>query len=169
MGWAPIATDLAGQTIGQYEIREKIAEGGMAIVYRAFQPTLGREVALKVLSRGLADEPGFLQRFANEARMLAMLDHPNVLPVYDFGSFGDLTYIASPLVASGTLADQMDAGPIDVVRATSYLVQVADALHHAHAAGITHRDLKPSNILIHPDGRAILGDFGLSRTAEGAA
>ncbi len=141
----------------------------MAIVYRAYQPTLGREVALKVLSKSLADEPGFLQRFANEARMLAKLDHPNVLPVYDFGSLGDLTYIASPLIASGTLADQMDAGPIEVVRATSYLVQVADALHHAHAAGITHRDLKPSNVLIHPDGRAILGDFGLSRSAEAAA
>lgn len=169
MGWAPIASDLAGQSIGQYEVREKIAEGGMAIVYRAYQPTLGREVALKVLSRSLAEEEGFMQRFANEARILAQLDHPNVLPVYDFGTVQEVTYIVSPLIASGTLADQLDHGPIDVVRAVGYLVQVADALHHAHAAGITHRDLKPSNILIHPDGRAILGDFGLSRTAEGSA
>jgi serine/threonine protein kinase len=161
------ANDLAGHTVGQYEVRERIAEGGMAVVYRAYQPVLGREVALKVLSRALADEPGFLQRFANEARMLAKLDHPNVLPVYDFGSFGDLTYIATPLVSSGTLADRLEAGHVDVVLATSYLTQVADALHHAHAAGITHRDLKPSNILIHPDGRAILADFGLSRTSEG--
>src|SRR5579859_7585432 len=90
MGIAPTANDLAGHTLGQYEVRERIAEGGMAVVYRAYQPVLGREVALKVLSRALAAEPGFLQRFANEARMLAKLDHPNVLPVYDFGSFGDL-------------------------------------------------------------------------------
>lgn len=169
MGTVPTARNLAGQTVGQYEVRERIAEGGMAVVYRAYQPVLGREVALKVLSQTLADEPGFLQRFANEARMLARLDHPNVLPVYDFGSFGDLTYIATPMIASGTLADRLEAGPIDVVLATSYLAQVADALHHAHGAGITHRDLKPSNILIHPDGRAILADFGLSRTAEGVS
>ncbi|HEX6548778.1 MAG TPA: serine/threonine-protein kinase [Candidatus Dormibacteraeota bacterium] len=158
--------NVAGETIGQYEVIEKLAEGGMATVYRAHQPVLGREVALKILSPTLAAEPGFIQRFANEARTLAKLDHPNVLPVYDFGSFGDLTYIACPMVLGGTLADLLRDGPVDPVRAVQILAQIGDALHHAHTAGVTHRDLKPSNILLHPDGRAILGDFGLARGSD---
>ncbi len=157
---------VVGATVGEYQIRDELGEGGMARVYRAYQPMLGREVALKILNRALADEPGFLQRFANEARTLAKLDHPNILPVFDFGSFGDVTYIVSPLVREGTLQERMDRGPIDQETALRYLAQVADALHHAHAVGVTHRDLKPANILLHPDGRVLLADFGLARVSD---
>lgn len=163
------ASEIDGLTIGQYEVIEKLGEGGMATVYRARQPILGRDVALKVLSRALADEPGFLQRFANEARTLARLDHPNILPVYDFGSFGDMTYIATPLVSEGTLADRLDEGPVDPVTGLGYLTQIADALHHAHQVGVTHRDLKPSNVLLHRDGRVLLCDFGLARAYDQAS
>jgi serine/threonine protein kinase len=159
-------SEIGGRTIGQYEVIEKLAEGGMASVYRARQSILGRDVALKVLSRALADEPGFLQRFANEARTLARLDHPNILPVYDFGSFGDVTFIATPLLTDGTLADRLDRGPVDLATAVSYLTQIADGLHHAHAVGVTHRDLKPSNVLLHRDGRVLLADFGLARVYD---
>ena len=161
-----VTKQVVGTTIGEYEIRAQLGEGGMATVYRAHQPMLGRDVALKILSRVLADEPGFMQRFANEARTLARLDHPNILPVYDFGTFGDLAYIVSPLVGNGTLRDRMDEGPIDRDTALRYLAQIAAALQHAHAAGVTHRDLKPANVLLHPDGRLLLADFGLARSPD---
>lgn len=161
-----ITKQVVGTRIGEYEVRDEVGEGGMANVYRAYQPMLGRDVALKILNRALADEPGFLQRFANEARTLARLDHPNIIPVYDFGSFGDVTYIVSPLVEDGTLQNRMDGGGLDQDTAIDYLTQIADALHHAHAVGVTHRDLKPANVLIHRDGRVLLADFGLARTTD---
>ncbi len=157
---------MIGTTIGQYEVREKLAQGGMATVFRAYQPALGREVAVKVLSHALADQPGFLERFANEARVLARLEHPNILPVYDFGSLDGITYIVTPLIEEGTLADRLDRGGIPTEVALDYLGQIADALHHAHQVGITHRDLKPGNVLLHRAGWVMLADFGLARAGD---
>jgi serine/threonine protein kinase len=163
-----VARDLVGRRLGQYEILERLGTGGMATVYRAVQVSLGREVALKVLSAALVEEEGFLQRFQNEARTLARLDHPNILPVHDFGTIEDVTFIATPLVSGGTLRDLLGS-PLSVPEAWRRLNEIAGALHHAHQAGIVHRDLKPSNVLLHPDGRLLLADFGLARGSGNAS
>lgn len=158
--------NLTGQTLGRYDIVESLGQGGTAQVYRAVQQPLGRPVAIKVLSPVLVEEPGFVKRFENEARVLAQLDHPNILPIYDFDEVDGLIYIAMPLVRGGTLRDLLDRGPMDTVTAWRYLRETGDALHHAHQAGIVHRDLKPTNILVHADGRALLADFGLARASS---
>lgn len=161
-------SDLVGRTLGQYQVVEAIGEGGMASVFRAVQPQLGRELALKILSNDLAWQPGFLERFENEARTLARLDHPYILPIYDFGTIGSVMFIATPLVRGGTLRDLLNGDALPLGTAWRYINMIGDALHHAHEAGVIHRDLKPSNILLHQDGRAFLADFGLCRGAATA-
>ncbi len=156
--------NLIGKRLGQYEIREKIGQGGMAHVFKAYQPGLERFVAVKVLSPSLAEESGFTERFQREALSVARLHHPNILEVYDFGVQDGFNYIAMRYVEdSTTLGDliQRDA-PLD--RLIDYILQVADALNYAHERGVIHRDVKPSNILI--DGKwALLADFGLAKMA----
>ena len=158
--------DLTGKRIGNYDVKERLGAGGMAVVYRAVQQPLNREVALKALMPTLVQEPGFLQRFELEARTLARLDHPNILPIYDFGVASDVVFITMPLIRGGTLRDVLDRGPLDGATAWRYLREVGLGLQHAHDAGIIHRDLKPNNVLLHPDGRAVLADFGLARSAH---
>jgi len=151
--------DLTGTRLGQYEIVERLGGGGMAVVYRAVQQPLGREVALKALSSELFQDDGFVKRFETEAKTLAKLDHPNILPLYDFA------FLTMPLIRGGTLRDILNRGPLDPLTAWRYLREIGDGLQHAHDAGIVHRDLKPTNVLIHADGRAMLADFGLARGA----
>jgi serine/threonine protein kinase len=158
-----LGPDLSGRALGPYEILERIGEGGMAVVYRAVQQSLGREVALKVLSAELGVYDIYVERFRDEARTLARLEHPHILPIYDLGTAEGQLYIATPLVRGGTVRDQLLGPPLPVELAWKYLSQVADALQHAHQVGIIHRDLKPSNMLVHPDGRTVLGDFGVAR------
>jgi serine/threonine protein kinase len=157
--------DLTGTRLGQYEIVERLGGGGMAVVYRAVQQPLGREVALKALSQELLQDEGFVKRFETEAKTLAKLDHPNILTIYDFEITDGLAYLTMPLVRGGTLRDVMRRGPLDTLMAWRYLREIGDGLQHAHDAGIIHRDLKPTNVLIHADGRALLADFGLARGA----
>src|SRR6266852_4506490 len=137
----------------------------MAVVYRAVQQPLGREVALKALSPELFQDDGFVKRFEAEAKTLAKLDHPNILPIYDFELTDGMAYLTMPLIRGGTLRDILNRGPLDTVTAWRYLREIGDGLQHAHDAGIVHRDLKPTNVLIHSDGRAMLADFGLARGA----
>lgn len=158
--------DLTGATLGRYEIKERLGTGGMASVYRAVQRPLGREVALKTLSPTLAEDEAFLRRFENEARVLATLDHPNILAIYDFDEQDGVAYLTMPLVKGGTLKDLLARGRMHPAVAYRYIKETADALQHAHEAGIIHRDLKPANVLIHADGRALLSDFGLARSAD---
>jgi serine/threonine-protein kinase len=158
--------DLTGATVGQYQIAERLGSGGMAVVYRAVQPSLGREVALKILSPALVYQEGFTQRFENEARTLARLDHPHILGVFDFGTVEGITFIVTPLVRGGTLKAMLTGQPLPLAVAWRYLTAIGDGLHHAHEAGVIHRDLKPSNVLLHADGRPLLGDFGLARPSE---
>ena len=155
--------DLAGATLGNYQVLECLRTGGMAVVYRAIQQPLGREVALKVLAPALVDQEGFMQRFENEARTVARLDHPHILPVYDFGSISGITFLTMPLIKGGTLRTLLDNGALDRSEAWRYINEMGDALHHTHEVGVVHRDLKPSNVLIHTDGRSLLTDFGLAR------
>ncbi len=137
----------------------------MAVVYRAVQQPLGREVALKALSSELFQDEGFVKRFESEAKTLAKLDHPNILPIYDFEVLDGTAFLTMPLIKGGTLRDILNHGPLDPLTAWRYLREIGDGLQHAHDAGIVHRDLKPTNVLIHSDGRAMLADFGLARGA----
>jgi serine/threonine protein kinase len=157
--------DLTGTRLGQYEIVERLGSGGMAVVYRAVQQPLGREVALKALSPELFEDEGFVKRFEAEAKTLAKLDHPNILTIYDFELTEGVAYLTMPLIRGGTLRDILRRGPLDTLSAWRYLREIGDGLQHAHDAGIVHRDLKPTNVLIHADGRALLADFGLARGA----
>jgi serine/threonine protein kinase len=157
--------DLTGTRLGSYEIVERLGGGGMAVVYRAVQQPLGREVALKALSPDLFQDDGFVKRFEAEAKTLARLDHPNILPIYDFELNDGAAYLTMPLIRGGTLRDILNRGPLDTLTAWRYLREIGDGLQHAHDAGIVHRDLKPTNVLIHQDGRAMLADFGLARGA----
>lgn len=155
---------LIGRTLGQYEIRQELGRGGMATVYKAYQPSLGRYVAIKVLPPYHAEAETFIARFDREARAVARLEHPHILPIYDFGREGDLSYIVTKYVEGGTLKDYLGQ-PFDLQRATSIVSQVASALDYAHDQGIIHRDVKPSNVLLDHGEWALLTDFGLAKMA----
>lgn len=159
--------DLIGATLGQYEIVEKIGQGGMAHVFKAYQRGLDRFVAIKVLSPTLAGEPGFTERFQREAQSVARLHHPNILQVYDFGIHNNYNYIVMRYIENSLTLGKLIRDGIPTDKLIDYFLQVADALNYAHDQGIVHRDVKPSNILI--DGRwALLGDFGLVKMGQGS-
>lgn len=156
---------LVGQTLGQYTIIEQIGEGGMASVFKAYQPGLNREVALKVLPPHFAKKGDFTERFTREAQAIGNLHHPNILPVYDSGQDKGYSYLAMRYIAGAkTLADVMKQ-PLNTARIIELVSQIAAALDHAHKAGIIHRDIKPSNVLM--DGEwVLLSDFGLAKMVE---
>lgn len=156
-------TTIIGRVIGKYRVIEPIGGGGVSTVYKAYQSDLDRYVALKILSPYHAGRTEFARRFIREARAVAALHHPNILPVYDFGEHDGLRYIVMRYVeGSRTLKDEM-AYPMSLMRVVDVVSQVAGALDHAHHHGVIHRDVKPSNILM--DGRwALLTDFGLAKT-----
>ncbi|CAG0935067.1 eukaryotic-like serine/threonine-protein kinase [Thermoflexales bacterium] len=155
--------DLSGTTFGQYQLVEPISSGGMATVYQAYQPGLDRMVAIKVLPEYLLSQAGFLERFKIEAQAIAKLDHPHILPVYDYGEAERTPYLVMKYVPGGTLKDLITKGPIAPRQAAPLLRQMAEALQHAHQQGVIHRDVKPSNVLLQ-DGRWVqLMDFGLAK------
>jgi tRNA A-37 threonylcarbamoyl transferase component Bud32 len=158
---------LIGQTLGQYRIVEQIGKGGMATVFKAYQPSLDRYVAVKILPAYYAHEEGFSERFVREAKAIARLDDPHILPVYDFGQSDGLSYIVMKYVAAGTLKDRLGQ-PLAPEEALEILEQIAGALDHAHDLGILHRDVKPGNILIDEKDRVYLSDFGLAKMVEGS-
>ncbi len=140
----------------------------MAAVYRAYQPGVDRTVALKVLPRHYAADPEFVARFEREARLIARLEHPHIMPVHDFGEADGYTYLAMRFVESGTLADLLEKGqPLSLAQMQRVVGQVGDALDYAHSQGVIHRDIKPSNILIDGRGNCLLTDFGIAKMMEG--
>lgn len=155
--------------IGRYEIKGELGRGGMATVYRAHDPHFKRDVALKLLPVQLGLDPMFRQRFKREAETVAALEHPAIVPVYDFGEENGQLFLVMRLMTGGSLADKLANGRMpmaDVVRVTE---RIASALDRAHLLGIIHRDLKPGNILFDNYGDAYLADFGIARLAESSA
>ncbi len=156
-----------GQTLGQYQIVQKIGEGGMGAVYKADQPSIPRSVVIKVLGSSLADQPEALDRFRRELDMITRLEHPHILPVYDFGEVNSNPYIVMRFMSGGSLQERLQAAAFGRVEALRLLDQVALALDFAHDHGIIHRDLKPANILLDEAANAYLADFGLAKTMSG--
>lgn len=156
-----------GSTLNQrYLLKEKIAEGGFAKIYLATDVLLRRQVAVKVLDQHMARDSDILKRFRTEAQAVAMLEHPNILPVYDYGESGGAPYLVMPFIAGGTLGARMKQGPLTLDEIGVYLDQIGSALDYAHGQGIVHRDVKPNNLLIRSDGRLVLMDFGLAKVLE---
>lgn len=156
--------ELVGKTLGQYQIMAEVGRGGMATVYRGYQTSLNRSVAVKVLAGELARNAGFRERFQREAHAVAQLAHPNILPVYDFGEdqAGGVVYLVTQFVDGGTLATRMK-NPVSPNKAARIAAQIARALDCAHARGIVHRDVKPGNVLMTRDDHPLLADFGIAK------
>ena len=160
--------DLTGTQLGPYRIISPVGEGGMAAVYRAYQPSFDRMVAIKVLPPQLALQPEFVARFNREARVIAKLVHPHILPVHDFGHAQGYTYLVMPFIQGCTLAQLISGGPLPLPRLITILTQLADALDYAHAHGVVHRDIKPGNVLMDQSGHCLLTDFGLAQVVQEA-
>ncbi len=150
--------------IGQYELRKPLGRGGMATVWRAYQPSLDRDVAIKLMAAQFTEDENFTKRFNQEARSIARLRHPNILAVYEYGQDNGQPYIVTELLDGGTLREFMQK-PLDLRQISRIISQVADALDYAHAQGMVHRDIKPTNILMGTQrvlgDRAVLADFGI--------
>jgi len=159
-----------GQMLGSYRIINQIGQGGMATVYKAYQPSMDRHVAVKVLPSQLAESKEFVARFQQEARTIARLEHPHILPVFDYGESDGTAYFVMRYLEAGTLKDRMVAGrPLPLDEIDRIFTQLTDALSYAHSHGVIHRDLKPANALVDSDGNLFLTDFGIAKLLESAS
>lgn len=158
-----------GAKLGPYEIREEVGRGSMAAVYRAYQASVDREVAVKVILNSVARDRGAIQRFQREARLVARLEHPHILPIYDFDGGHEPPYIVMRFIDGGSLKEVMSQGKLSLDQVGYLIWQVGSALDYAHRQGIVHRDLKPSNIMIDHEGNAFITDFGIARITQGEA
>ena len=158
---------MAARTIGRYVVREEIGQGGMATVYRAFDPHFQRDVAIKVLPLHFLHDPRFRARFEREARIVAGLQHPAIVPVYDFGEDNSQPYLVMSLMSGGSLEDRLRQGPMPLVETERIVGRLAPALDAAHQRGVIHRDLKPANILFDQWNEPYLTDFGIVKLTGG--
>jgi len=157
------------RTIKGYELRAQIGEGGFGEVYRAFQPVIERDVAIKVILPQYANEPDFIRNFELEARLVARLEHPHIVPLFDFWRDPQGAYIVMRYIRGGSLRTYLDDanGPLDLEIISGMLNQITSALYTAHRNQVVHRDMKPENILIDEDGNAYVTDFGIAKRTEG--
>ncbi len=160
---------MTNEKIGRYIIKSELGRGGMATVYHAYDPNFERDVAIKVLPAAFLHDPQFRTRFEREAKMIALLEHPAIVPVYDFGEQDEQPYIVMRYMAGGSLADHLRQGAMSYEETTRFISRLAPALDAAHARGIIHRDLKPGNVLFDQYGNAFLSDFGIARLTQSAA
>jgi len=151
---------------GRYEIKSEIGRGGMATVFHAYDPRFERDVAIKVLPREFLHDPQFRTRFEREAKMIALLEHPAIVPVYDFGEEDGQPFIVMRYMSGGSLSDRLQKGSFSHSESAQIIERLAPALDAAHTRGIVHRDLKPGNILFDQYGNAFLSDFGIARLAQ---
>src|SRR5712691_671608 len=156
----------AGKRLGPYEIIALLGAGGMGEVYRARDPRLNREVAVKVLPASFANDPGRLRRFEQEAHATSALNHPNILAIYDVGTNEGAPYVVSELLEGESLRERLERGPLTPRKTIDYAIQIANGLSAAHERGIVHRDLKPDNLFITKDERVKILDFGLAKLIE---
>jgi serine/threonine protein kinase len=157
---------MIGQALGHYRIEAKLGEGGMGVVYQAFDTHLDRPVAIKILRADATTSSERQRRFVQEAKAASALNHPNIIHIYDISSSGDTDFIAMEFVAGKTLHQLIAKNDLPLRDTLKYSIQIADALARAHSAGIVHRDLKLANIMIDEDGRVKLLDFGLAKLTE---
>ena len=157
--------ELHGEPLRGYRVLEQIGAGAFGVVFRAFQPQVGREVAIKAVHPELANHPDFVRRFEREAQIVARLEHPHIVPLYDYWREPDAAYLVMRFLRGGSLRQRLAAGPIEPVHTASILDQVASALAAAHRQGVVHRDVKPSNVLLDEEGNAYLTDFGVALDA----
>ncbi len=155
-----------GENVGPYRVMEKLGQGGMATVYKAYHASLDRYVALKVLHPAFLEDENFLARFQREARLVAKLEHPNIVPIYDFAEHDGQPYLVMKFVEGETLKAHLNRGRLSVDEIWGVVNAVGAGLAYAHKQGILHRDIKPSNVIVATDGQMYLADFGLARIAE---
>lgn len=155
------------RTINHYQILDQLGQGGMATVFRAYDPRFKREVAIKLLPHALLHDPTFRVRFEREAQMIAGLEHPAIVPVYDYGEADGQPYLVMRLMTGGTLADRLAQGPLSMSEVARIFNRLAPALDAAHKQGIIHRDLKPGNILFDQWDEPYLADFGIAKLTDG--
>src|ERR1700687_576917 len=152
-----------GTRLGPYEIIASVGAGGMGEVYKARDTRLNRDVAIKVLPESFAEDDDRLRRFQLEAQSAGALNHPNILTVYDIGTYEKSPYLVSELLEGESLAERLRRGKLSAARAIDYARQITSGLAAAHAKGITHRDIKPDNLYLTKDGRVKILDFGLAK------
>ena len=155
-----------GENVGPYRVMEQLGQGGMATVFKAYHAALDRYVALKVLHTAFGEDPNFEARFQREAKLVAKLDHPNIVPVYDYAEHSGRKFLVMKYIEGETLKARLQRGPLSSEDLNNIIVAVGAALAYAHKMGILHRDIKPSNVLLTPDGSIYLADFGLARIAS---
>lgn len=162
-----MTSNLVGQMFGSYELKDVLGRGGMASVYLGYQASIDRSVAVKVLPGEFLHDPNFSQRFTNEAKLLAKLNHPAILPIYDYGNANGMPYIVMPLMSGGTLADRLrKEGALPLSEIVRVITPIAQALEYASQQGILHRDVKPNNILFDAHNNPFLADFGIAKAME---
>jgi WD40 repeat protein/transcriptional regulator with XRE-family HTH domain len=155
--------DLTGRAIRGYALAERIGKGGMGSVYRAVQPNVDREVAVKIILPVYANHPDFIRRFEAEAQLVARLEHPHIVPLYDYWREPGVAYLVMRLLRGGNVQTLLGQGPLSMDAITCMLEQICSALSAAHRMGVIHRDLKPANVMLDEDNNAYLADFGIAK------